>query len=401
MIALGAGLRAAGHCVSVAAGRDFTSQITAAGLNPEPFDIDIDQASQSELGRRWLAGSMSLREEGRLMSQAMRVYAPVVAETLDRIAKDYDGVVSGLLTFDGMLSLAAAGSTRHITAALAPVRPTRVGGAAMFQLRPEAVSVLNLVSGYLVALGGHRLLLPAGDLTRQRLGLPSQGFLRHLQRARRTDTLLAVSPHVVPSSGDPRTAITGYWVTPDAIGYTPPVELAKFLDAGEPPVYLGFGSMPSADPPALFAMIVRALARAGRRGVLRGSWGGWRPEDPPNGLFLLDDAPHDWLFPRMAAVVHHGGAGTTGAAVRAGVPQIAVPHMGDQPYWGRRIAALGLGPAPIRRRLLTESNLAASLTALTTDGASAERAARMAEIVRAEDGVGHAVDVLTTRWGLT
>ncbi len=221
-----------------------------------------------------------------------------------------------------------------------------------------------------------------------------------MRRARRTLELLASSPHVVPSPGDPRTVTTGYWVEAADPHYVAPPGLAAFLNDGDPPVYLGFGSMPTADPAALFATMTGALADAGRRGVVHGSWGGWQPDQVPHGVLLLDGAPHDWLFPRTAGVVHHGGAGTTGSAVRAGVPQLAVPHMGDQPYWGRRIAALGLGPAPIRRHLLRVGNLSAALTQLTTDGAFAERSARLAEAVRGEDGVARAVETLTARWGL-
>lgn len=162
MLALGRGLRDAGHEVAVAAAGDFTPVITAAGLDPEPFDIDVHEASQTDLGRRWLEGSsVGLREEGRLMSEVARQSAPVVADTLVRIADHYEGVVSGLLTLDPMLSVAAARGQRHATVALAPSpsHPTRVGGATMF-LKPDAVSVLNLIGGNLADLGGHRALRP-------------------------------------------------------------------------------------------------------------------------------------------------------------------------------------------------------------------------------------------------
>jgi sterol 3beta-glucosyltransferase len=111
----------------------------------------------------------------------------------------------------------------------------------------------------------------------------------------------------------------------------------------------------------------------------------------PDSVFLLDEAPHDWLFPQMAAVVHHGGAGTTAAGLRAGKPTVICPFFADQPFWGRRVAVLGAGPQPIPQRRLTAEALGAAIAAAVGERSMRERAQALGEAIRAEDGVGAAV----------
>jgi UDP:flavonoid glycosyltransferase YjiC (YdhE family) len=127
--------------------------------------------------------------------------------------------------------------------------------------------------------------------------------------------------------------------------------------------------------------------------VITTGWGGLSQSDFPDEVFVTEAVPHDWLFPRMAAVVHHGGAGTTGAGLRAGVPSIVTPATNDQPLWARRVKALGAGPAPILRKRLTASRLAHAIHVAVTDESIRKRAAELGEKIRAEDGVGQAIRV--------
>ena len=140
--------------------------------------------------------------------------------------------------------------------------------------------------------------------------------------------------------------------------------------------------------------ILEAVKKSGRRAVIGSGWAGFRDEPLPEDVFLLDYAPYAWLLPRMAAVVHHGGSGTTGLALQYGVPSMAVPFTSDQAYWGERIRALGcgLGPIPIRR--LTAGRLAAALARLMSDPELRTGAAAMAEQLRAENGLANAVRVI-------
>ena len=152
--------------------------------------------------------------------------------------------------------------------------------------------------------------------------------------------------------------------------------------------------MSSRKPEETADLILRALARAKQRAVILSGWGGLHAADVPESVFMVDSVPFDWLFPRMAAVVHHGGAGTTSAGLRAGVPSIVVPFFGDQPFWGGRVAALGVGPKPIPRRKLTVERLAGAIQTAVTDQAMRQRAADLGATIRAEDGVARAVAVV-------
>jgi UDP:flavonoid glycosyltransferase YjiC (YdhE family) len=191
--------------------------------------------------------------------------------------------------------------------------------------------------------------------------------------------------------------VTGYWFRDPDPAWTLPPALAAFLAAGPAPVYLGFGSMPDADPAGLVAALVGGARRAGHRMVLHSGWSRLRATGLlDDDVLVVDDVPHSLLFPRMAAVVHHGGAGTTAAALRAGVAAVVIPLFADQFFWGRRVAALGAGAAPIARERLTDARLAAALAVAVgrRDGAR-----RLAEELAAEAGVAQAVALLEERVG--
>ena len=148
---------------------------------------------------------------------------------------------------------------------------------------------------------------------------------------------------------------TGYWWL-DAPDWSPSHELASFLASGPPPVYVGFGSMPSGSSRTT-ALVLDALRADGQRGILSGRWDELPHRDVGDSVMTVHDVPHSWLFPRMAAVGHHSGAGTTAAALRAGVPPVNMPFMVDQPFGGERVQSLGAGPAPIPLKQLTADRL--------------------------------------------
>jgi UDP:flavonoid glycosyltransferase YjiC (YdhE family) len=208
--------------------------------------------------------------------------------------------------------------------------------------------------------------------------------------------MFGFSPHVVPPPDDwgDDAYVTGYWFLDEHPDWQPPADLARFLGDGEPPIYVGFGSMPSADPQATHDLILAALRQAGLRAVIGGGWGGVKPTSAPDFAYFVDHAPHEWLFERVAGVVHHGGAGTTAAGLRAGKPTMIIPHLGDQPYWGRRVHELGVGVKPIPRQKLTVEKLAIGIRSLVTDATLQANAARLGEQIRAERGVENAVRLI-------
>jgi sterol 3beta-glucosyltransferase len=212
-------------------------------------------------------------------------------------------------------------------------------------------------------------------------------------------TLMGYSPHVVPHPADwpAHFHTTGYWFLDEEERWQPPAGLVDFLAAGEPPVSIGFGSMTGRDPRRLTEIVAGAVAQSGLRAVLLSGWAGLGELALPDTIYCLPGAPHSWLFPRVAAVVHHGGAGTTAAGLRAGVPSLIIPHFADQPFWGRRVHALGAGPQPIPRPKLTVDNLAAALRELVAGTGLRRQAHALARKIAQEDGVATAVHLLDQR----
>jgi sterol 3beta-glucosyltransferase len=212
--------------------------------------------------------------------------------------------------------------------------------------------------------------------------------------------LFGYSREVLPAPSDwPASAVvTGYWFLPTPGGWSPSAELSRFLDSGPPPVYFGVGSMRTRHMHRLVDVAVSAIRAAGLRGILGvpdAAFG-----DLPRDQFrLVQDVPHDWLFPRMRMLIHHGGAGTTGAALRAGVPSAAVPFTADQAFWGRRIQRLGVGPAPSPALRLTSAGLTRVLDEVTRDAQMQGRAAVLGSRIRQEDGVASAIEVILERLG--
>ncbi len=208
--------------------------------------------------------------------------------------------------------------------------------------------------------------------------------------------LLAYSGEFLPRSREWPVNIetTGWWFLDEGAGWTPPPALEAFLAAGPPPVHVGFGSMAFEDSQATLRATLAAIKKVGARAILSAGWGGLTDETMPDTVFAIDEAPHDWLFPRMAAIVHHGGAGTVGAAVRAGKPSVVTPFIVDQFPWARLLEARGVAPAPIPHRTLTAEALGEALTSALHDQAMRRRAEDLGEQVRAENGVGRAVAVI-------
>jgi UDP:flavonoid glycosyltransferase YjiC (YdhE family) len=202
----------------------------------------------------------------------------------------------------------------------------------------------------------------------------------------------------VPHDWPDTVCVTGYWFLDDNQGWSPDDALSAFLAAGDAPVYVGFGSMPGLDPVAMTKVVVEALKIVGKRGVIATS-GGALGEVPvsTSQVHVIEGAPHDKLFPLMSACVHHGGAGSTAASLRAGKPTVVCPFFGDQPFWGWRVEELGVGPAPIDKKKLSIETLAAAITSATSDTAMAGRANELGIRIAGEDGVGNAIAFLQRR----
>jgi sterol 3beta-glucosyltransferase len=211
----------------------------------------------------------------------------------------------------------------------------------------------------------------------------------------RTPSITLISRHVMPRPADwqDHHHVTGFLFYDDE-GWGPAAELEEFIDAGEPPVYVGFGSLHDPHPQETTRLILEALKPGDRRAVVYKGWSDLGGLDLPDTVHLLDYAPHSWLFPRMAAVVHHAGAGTSAAALRAGVPSVPVPHSGDQPFWARRLYQIGAATRPLPRNRLTAADLAEGIASAVRDSRLRSRASDLRARISAEDGAGRTVSAI-------
>lgn len=211
----------------------------------------------------------------------------------------------------------------------------------------------------------------------------------------RIPSLYAMSPLLMPRplAWDENIHMTGFWVDEQVTPYEPSKELQDFLADGEKPVYIGFGSMNSGDMAETLRIVLESIRQSGIRAILAKGWGG--AEIPPQeNVFVADFIPHDWLFDRVAAVVHHGGAGTTAAGLLAGKPTLVIPFGGDQPFWAMRVRMLGVGPKPIRRDKLTVKALSKALGQLMTVKSYRVAARELGERLRMENGVKIAANII-------
>ena len=209
--------------------------------------------------------------------------------------------------------------------------------------------------------------------------------------------IYAMSPILAPrpKDWDEHIHMTGFWVDPSPVEYEPSPELQAFLEAGEKPVYIGFGSMVSGDMGKTLSIVLEAIKRAGVRAIIARGWGGEQVDSiDRKNVFVADYIPHDWLFPRMAGVVHHGGAGTTAAGILAGRPTLIIPFGGDQPFWGYRVQQMGLGPKAIRREWLTAKKLAKALKKLVSTPSYEVAAQELKERMCLEKGTERAADII-------
>lgn len=392
-IGLGVRLKAAGHDVAVAAQELFADEIRVYGLEFRSIPGDIRAMLESEHGRavQELSGMKALRAKLQVAVACQSDLADGVvaaAQGADILLLQYLVLTHGYLVGQAM-------GIPCISLELFPNLATREFLPAFFGARS-----LGPWGNRAVPRVTQRFKTPLDPGVRdfqRRLSLPVTG-LPGVNRALFSDIRVPVfngfSQAIVPRPADwrPGAEVVGYWWPERPPGWTPPAALVDFLAAGPPPVYIGFGSMGGGDGDRLSAIVSEAIRQAGVRAVVSTGWAGLRSAG--DDVFTVGDVPHDWLFPQMAAVVHHGGAGTTGATLRAGVPVVTMPVLSDQAFWAARLARIGVSPgsAPLSR--ITASRLAALIKEAISEPAYQQRARVVAEQVRAEDGAGQVVNAL-------
>lgn len=398
-LALGVGLKRAGHHVRVVTHEDFESLTQAHGLTYYGVKGSVQAIANSP-------EMTALLEKGNFIAitakTAKAVQKVVVEWSQDGLeaCRGADLIVAGI---GGMFVGLALGEKLGIPIMQAHLVPFTATRAFPSVLLPAGAERLG---GWFKRLS-HRLtqqaiwqgVRSADNLARKTaLGLKPVSFWGPFQSAllKQYPTLYGFSPSVIPKPDDwgDEAEVTGYWFLEADESWQPPAALTRFLEDGSKPIYIGFGSMSQRKPDETTKLILKALADTGQRAILLSGWGGLKAGDLPDTVYMAESIPHAWLFERVAAVVHHGGAGTTAAGLRAGVPSIIIPFMADQPFWGRRAAALGVGTEPIRRQQLTAELLAGAIRQVTDDKGMQERARALGKAIQQEDGVGRAVAVI-------
>lgn len=392
-LALGQRLTQTGYAVTLAAPEAYHEEAAAAGLgfapllgNPSAVMMQPEHQGALTLERGWRHAVPATWRFWR----AARADFRRMLESAVSACQGATGVLLGLSTTWGVHVAEALGAVSLFTP-LQPLTRSRQRPSALLPLTRQVGAAGNALTHWLVE---QSLWWPwRAELNRWRvrtLGLkPLWGAPFDHLYARRTPFLYGFSARVAPPAADWPAwhTVTGYWPWEPA-AWTAPAALEAFLRAGPPPVYVGFGSMDTHRPEATLELIARAAEQAGVRVIAPATTEAARTVALPANVFALPAAPHHWLFPRLRAAIHHGGAGTTASSLRAGLPTWVVPFAADQFFWGARAHALGVGPAPLARHMLTVTRLAEGLRQLTGDGQWQAAAHTLGEQLRQEDGLG-------------
>jgi len=370
-VALARDLVLLGAEVVLTTGEGFDDMITAAGARSQPVPINYQTLLQDADVQ---AALFTLRGKIRAARQSINMQRDTARRLWHMGLEERPDLILFNLKASVMTLVGRRLNVPTLPTALQPVTAqTSDFPLPLFGL-PDLGRFFNRKSyaagRLLMKTGLAPLNKPIKAEAQAELSMPGAQIDGHMPGDGKALSLQAFSRALVPTPKDwPREAWPcGYWFTEPDAGYTPPQDLTDFLVAGPAPIYLGFGSMPSEDPGRLTEIVLAALAQTGQRAILATGWGGLAQKgmlaDPADRVFLLEKAPHSWLFPQCAAIVHHGGAGTTHEAVRWGKPSLVCPVFGDQPFWGDQIHKIGAGPSPILQKKLDPDGLGRALKAL-------------------------------------
>ncbi|WP_213806670.1 glycosyltransferase [Granulicella sp. dw_53] len=401
-VALGQGLHRAGYLVRIATSSNFAELVRSAGLEFSPLTADFQAMLEADV--TIADQGLNLRAMARIFRERYAIWATNwVEEGLS--ACEGAGLLIGVS--NSIMLAKALSEALGIPFAIARLQPltlSRILPPIMLSSgRRKMPGVLSLGAHYLIFKLLWDVMRPAiNEIVRPQLRLPLyQWYGPYFRELHTAKIINGFSSHVLPRPLDwpDSSQVTGYWFL-DQPTWDPPKALSQFLAAGSKPIYVGFGSMVSSNTAAFTQTVLDAFKKSGQRAVLATGWGALNGDEGPHDeqIFFLRHAPHDGLFPLMSAAVHHGGAGTTAAAVRAGIPSVIVPFFGDQPFWAHRLNRLGVAPLALERKNLTPDALAFALT--TTQQASMlQAAATLGQAVRAEDSIGEALRCLYA-WNL-
>lgn len=400
-IALGKGLQKAGNFVRLVSHENFGNLVNSHGLEFCPVKGNVQDIIQSKEMRQALEKGNFFAIQSQMAKQGPSLVLDWTRKGLIA-CQGMDMVLAGMGGMSLGVSVAEKLQIPLLQAYVVPFTPTKDFPSVLL---PKSLSKLgsffNRSSHHLTRQFVWQPMRSADKLARREvLDLPPASFWGSYNSDRFNQYSIPIvygfSPSVIPkpSDWDDNIHVTGYWFLDSETDWTPPSDLIEFLESGSPPVYIGFGSMSNKNPEETVDLCLQALEQTQQRAIMLSGWGGLHKANLPDNIFMVDSIPHSWLFPRVGAVVHHGGAGTTAAGLRAGVPSIVIPFFGDQLFWGQRVAELGVGAEPIPRQKLTVEQLAKAIQQVMTDRRMRQRAADLGSKIQAEDGIAELVTVV-------
>jgi sterol 3beta-glucosyltransferase len=397
-IALGKGLKKAGHYVRVISHQNFDSLISSHGLEFWAIEGNVQEVAQSDRMSEQIEKGNFLSVLSQ-MKKAAEAQATGAIKTGVSACQGMDMLLAGVGGLFIAVPLAEKFNIPLLQAYYIPFTSTGAFPSFLFPKLPQWLGgSVNRFSYHVMRQIMWQGFRSTDKLIRKQLDLPALSFWGPYKRlqSQKFPVLYGYSPSIIPPAPDwgSNTYVTGFWFLDEPSDWKPPQDLLDFLEAGSPPIYIGFGSMSSRNPEETANVVLSALSETKQRAIMLSGWNGLRKNDLPSSVFMVDSVPFSWLFPRMAAVVHHGGAGTTHYGVRAGVPSIIVPFFADQPFWGNRIAKLGVGPEPIPRKKLTAKRLAKAINTLLRDDTMRQCATELGKKIQEEKGVDNAVDII-------
>jgi sterol 3beta-glucosyltransferase len=392
-LVLGLALQAREHIVRVAAPNNFTALIGNQHLEPFSMRADFQQMLEGQAGQQMVASGKNVLKTMREGQRVMKDNLPLLVEDIWQASQDTDCLISHVGLSAAAQTAAEVRRIPLICGTLQPFYPTHEFVHPLWPIRYSLGRGYNRLTGYLINRLTWQIYQSHVNRLRQgSLHLPPQTYAGWQAVIRSVPMLNAYSPQLIkrPMDWPENQHITGFWHAKSDDDWRPPDDLRTFLAKGDPPVCFTFGSMALDDRAATQSILQEVQRLTGLRAVFISDWDDSRDEH----TFIIKSCPYEWLFPRSELVVHHGGAGTFAAAVRAGIPSITTPFLLDQFFWGDLALQIGVSLATIPHNRINANALANTIHRTIIDPGVRQQAERLSSHIYREDGVNQAIQII-------
>ncbi|WP_456279697.1 glycosyltransferase [Bacillus sp. K7] len=394
-IALGKELSRRGHHVQICTEGSFKDLAEKNRLSFSAIRADYADLTQSEEGKNMLKGNPL-----SIVSQMKTVIYPMMEQMLDDIwaaSIDAEAIIYHPKVFGGYDLAEALPIPAFIAHPVPVIAPTRqfTNPVLPFAMRSGTLNRASFQINRLMTAAFFSLI---NKWRHETLGLPDKRSVFQddsVLNGKHIPILYGCSPSIIPfdQQWKGRVSMQGFWFLAED-DWTPPPELSRFLEPGPPPFTVSFSSMPLRNPDHIVNMLQLAFKETGQRAILLTGWSGIKQMTASTHIFTSNSIPHSWIFPRSRAVIHHGGAGTTAAALKAGKPMVICPFSGDQPFWARKMRDIGAAAAPLKEKEMSVEAFISRINELVSNHTYSQRASEAAALIEKEDGIRLTVDFI-------